>query len=173
MEFTEGQKRRISAFAQEYSGKYLNTQRGREHLQRFDEERVEVKETFRRIREKFKRREDITEDVLRRLLPHSDTKYVRRMGYRASTWPAITKDVKLWFERARWQRRENWPKVAETIFTLIDELLKGRSDEPIREFLRSPYSKGFQTGMISPIHACMLGIVIGSFAGAGRTAPVS
>jgi len=151
----EAQKSRINAFALEYAEKYLNTEDGRKHLQSFDRERSDVREIFQKTREKFGRGEDITEDVLRHLLPHSNTKNVRSKGYRVSTWPAITKDVKLWFERAGWQKSENWPKVAESIFRLIDGILTEKNDRPIREFLRSQYSKGFQAGMISPILYCL------------------
>lgn len=155
IKLTDEQKSRIGAFAKECEEKYLNTDVGRRHLRSYGKERDEVKRIFKKTKEKFEKGENITEDVLRHLLPHSDTKYIRKKGYRVSTWPAITKDVKLWFENIGWQKKENWPNVAKSIFKLLDELTKEKSERPIEEFLKSEYSKGFQTGMISPILYCL------------------
>lgn len=155
IKLTDEQKSRIEAFAKEYEEKYLKTDVGKRHLRSYDKERDEVKRIFKRTKEKYEKDEDITEDVLRHLLPHSDTKYIRKKGYRVSTWPAITKDVKLWFEGIGWQKKENWPNVAKSIFKLLDGLIKEKSERPIQEFLQSKYSKGFQAGMISPILYCL------------------
>jgi len=45
--------------------------------------------------------------------------------------------------------------VAKSIFKLLDELIKEKSERPIEEFLKSEYSKVFQTGIISPILYCL------------------
>lgn len=155
VELTEEQKSKFQALSDEFREKYLQTEQGKTHLRYYDQEKKEVKEVFGEIEVKHEKGKDITEDVLRRLLPHSDTKYTREKGYRASTWPAITKDIKRWFENIGWQKKENWPKVAESLFELIDGLVKDKNPKHIDEFVKSEYSKGFQTGMISPILYCL------------------
>ena len=45
--------------------------------------------------------------------------------------------------------------MAKSIFKLLDELIKEKSERPIEEFLKSEYSKVFQTGIISPILYCL------------------
>jgi len=155
VELTDEQKNKFQALADEFKEKYLETEQGKRHLESYDKERKEVKEIFKEIKEKHEKDGDITEEVLRRLLPHSDTKYTREKGYRASTWPAVTKDVKTWFEHAGWQKKENWPKVADSIFKLVVGLTKDRDVKHIEEFVKTEYSKGFQAGMVSPILYCL------------------
>jgi len=155
VELTEEQKNRFQALAKEFDEKYVKTSSGKAHLASYDKERKEVAEVFGQIKEKHRKAKDITEDVLRRLLPHSSTKYTREKGYRASTWPAITKDIKTWFENIGWQKKENWPKVAQGIFKLVDGLLTDKDPKHVGDFVRSEYSKGFQAGIISPILYCL------------------
>src|SRR5690348_13492771 len=95
----EGLKGRIQRFRAEY----LDTAAGREHLRHQAEEPKEVQAVFEHLRDDREAGRDITEETLRRLLPHSDTKGNRERGVRISTWPCITKDVKAWFEGAGWK----------------------------------------------------------------------
>ena len=155
VKLTDEQKNKFQAMADEFKEKYLETEKGKSHLEHYKRERKEVQKVFQEIKVKHEKGDDITEEVLRHLLPHSDTKYTREKGYRSSTWPAITKDVKTWFEHAGWQKGANWPKVAESIFRLIDGLVKNRDAKYVAEFIDSEYSKGFQAGMISPILYCL------------------
>jgi len=74
------EKNKFQALADEFKEKYLETEQSRKHLRSSDKERKEVNEIFRGIKEKGEKGEDITEEVLRRLLPHSDTKYRREKG---------------------------------------------------------------------------------------------
>jgi len=155
MKLTKEQLNKIQELVKIYEEKYLSTEQGKKHLQSYNKEKEEVKKIFKEIKEKYEKGNDITEDVLYKLLPYSNTKYVREKGYRVSIWAAITKDIKIWFEHAGWQKRENWPNVAKNIFKLIDGLIKDKDKRHIDEFLKSEYSKGFQTGMISPILYCL------------------
>lgn len=155
MKLTEEQFNKFQVLAKKYEKEYLNTEQGKKHLQSYDKEKKEVRRIFERIKEKYEKGDDITEDVLRNLLPHSNTKYIRERGYRVSIWAAITKDIKIWFEHAGWQKKENWPEVAKSIFKLIDGLIKDKNNKHIDEFIQSQFSKGFQTGIISPILYCL------------------
>ena len=97
---------------------------------------------------------DITDETLRRLLPHSDTRGNRERGVRISTWPCITKDVRSWFEGAGWKKPSEWPEVANW---LLDITEAGRDEdwERWRELARHPAQKGFACGFITPIVHCL------------------
>jgi len=146
---------KTKGFSEEFRQKYLDTDRGKEHIHRYLSEIEEVNEIYKKIREKYQKDKNITNDLLYHLLPYQDTKFVRQKGYRASTWPAIIKDVKKWFEGAGWQKRENWNKVSKEIFLLIENLIFNKNNQATKDFSRSVYSKGFQAGMISPIFYCL------------------
>jgi predicted RNA-binding protein with PUA-like domain len=137
-----------------FKEEYLDTPSGQKYLAVKEAEPKEVKKVFEEIREKHLAGEDITDDVLRRLLPHSDTEFHRKNNYRISTWPCIIKDVRGWFEGAGWKKPEDWPQTARLIFDAIDGLVSGKEQAWVK-FLRSEYRHGFGTGFISPILFCL------------------
>lgn len=149
------QTQKIKIFVKEFQKKYLETNLGKIHLKSYKNEKENVKKIFSEIKEKRIKKRDITDDILYKLLPYSNTKYNREHNHRISTWPAIIKDIKKWFEAVGWQKSENWSNVAIEIFDLIDGLLNGKGQEQILKFLSSPYTKGFQAGMTSPILYCL------------------
>ncbi len=143
-------QKRIGRFRKEY----LDTAAGREHLRHQAEEPKEVLAAFEKLRGKREAGEDIIEETLRRLLPHSDTSGNRERGVRISTWPCITKDVKSWFEGAGWKAPSEWPEVANW---LLDIAEAGRVEDwdRWRELARHPAQKGFACGFITPIVHCL------------------
>ncbi len=155
VEISADQKMRIEAFAKEYKKKYSDTDQGRKHLSAHKKESEDVKQKFEKIKEKVEEGKDITDDVLYGLLPYTNTEHNRKQKHRISTYPAITKDVKTWFENAKWQKKDNWPKVAQAIFELIRDFGRDKDQKHIKKFTSSHYSKGFQSGMISPIFYCL------------------
>ncbi len=84
-----------------YKDEYLEAPVGQDQLAQMETESREVKRMFKKIQEKRDSDEDITENVLKRLLPHTDSEYHRENGYRISTWAAVRKDVRGWFEGGR------------------------------------------------------------------------
>lgn len=149
------QTERIGAFAKEFKNRYLDAEQGKKHLESYKREREDVKQKFEKIKEKVCAGKDITDDVLYGLLPYKNTEYNRKQEHRISTWPAIIKDVKTFFENAGWQKKQNWPEVAKAIFNLINGLVRDEDPKHIKDFTGSIYSKGFQSGMISPILYCL------------------
>lgn len=148
-------KDQIKGFVKEFEETYLNKEEGQRHLQAYEKEREEVRRYFAEIKGKYERGEDITDEVLYKLLPYIDNKTTREKGYRRSVQGFIIKDVKTWFEEAGWQSRENWPNVATAIFKMIDGLIADKNPKHIEEFVSSGYSKGFQSGLISPTLYCL------------------
>lgn len=137
-----------------FKEEYLDTPAGQKHLAVTESEPREVKKVFEELREKHLAGEDIKDDVLRRLLPHSDSEFHRNNNYRISTWPCITKDIRLWFEGAGWKKPEDWPQTARLIFEAVNGLVRGKQQAWVR-FLKSKYRHGFGTGFISPILFCL------------------
>ena len=78
-------KQRIEKFKAEY----LNTAIGRDHRRSESEEPKEVQAIFDKLRARQKAAEDITDDTLRQLLPHLNTKGNKERKARISTWPCI------------------------------------------------------------------------------------
>lgn len=148
-------KAQIKGLIREFEENYLNEERGKNHLRLYEKEMKEVKRNFAEIKKKSERGENITDDVLYRLLPYVDNKTTKEKRYRRSAWGFIIKDVKTWFEEAGWQSSEDWPEVATAIFKMIDGLVSDRDPKHIEEFIRSGHGKGFQAGLISPILYCL------------------
>ena len=131
----------------EFKQNYLNTEQGRKHLEAYNNEREEVRRIFTEIQEKRKSGEDITKFVLDNLLPIK----------RKSVTPAGVKTIEAYYKRAgETLREEDLPKLAEAIFNLIDNLINNPDDtnrqkEIIRSFVSTQYSRGLQSGIISPV----------------------
>ena len=91
--------------------------------------------------------------ILGGLLPHTESKAHKEAMAWVSMAPAIQGDVRSWFEGAGWAKAEDWPAIANAIYGFVRRC----DSEPARvaewavEFDQSPLSRGFQTGMLSPI----------------------
>ena len=138
---------------QEFVTSYPSTPVGLRHTAAYNEQRQQGRRNFEDISSAFQSGEEITETVLLQLLPHKKSVNNVQKGGWIHHAPAITKDIKEWFEGAKWTKPEDWQKVGELILYFIKRCNK----EPIQlaaacqEFSASPYSKGFQTGMLTPI----------------------
>ena len=137
-----------------YKEDYLDTPVGQKHLTIMEAEFKEVKKVFEEIRTKHNAGQEITDDVLERLLPHTDSKFHRENDYRVSTWPCIQKDVRTWFEGAGWKKPEDWQPTARLIVEAIDGVVNSQR-KAWETFLKSKYRHGFGTGFISPILFCL------------------
>jgi hypothetical protein len=70
--------------------------------------------------------------------------------------PAITRDIKKWFENAGWQTSENWPKVALAIYDLIYSLVERGEWASLERFERNAaLSRGIRAGFITPTLHCL------------------
>ncbi len=132
---------------------YLSTPDGEWHIGAYDECRAQGHRNFQEVVEAADRGEDVTDQVLLKLLPYHDSASNREKGAWHHIAPTITGDLKKWFENVGWTKPQDWPQVAQAIL----EFLRRCSDDPKQlptacdEFLALPYSKGFQSGMVTPI----------------------
>jgi len=140
-------KEELLKIVEEFKQKYLNTEQGKRHLEAYNKEKEEVRRIFNEIKEKKERGEDITEPVLDYLLPIK----------RESVTPAGVKTIEAYYKRAgETLTEDDLPKLADAIFTLINGLINNPDDaerqkEIISSFIASQYSRGLQSGIISPV----------------------
>lgn len=139
---------------QRFIDTYWNTAAGRKGYKSALDEREEVQEIFSDLMKKQQRSVDITDETLRRLLPHSDTQHNRDRGARTSTWPCITKDVVAWFEGAKWKTADEWPETAHWLLAIVDAGYQEDWEQWL-ELVKHPAKKGFAAGFISPIIHCL------------------
>jgi hypothetical protein len=90
---------------------------------------------------------EFVELVLYGLLPHSETKYAKRI----STAPAFL-NIKKFFARFGYSE-DDWAELANLIFDLVDKFYKqpDKLESLIREFISHRLSKAIQCGSLSPI----------------------
>ncbi|MGC9514355.1 McrB family protein [Methanocrinis sp.] len=146
-------KAEFAGLFREFVDSYPPTSQGRSHLLHYGKEREEGNKNFKDILEAESRGEDVTEQVLLKLLPYADTKSNKVTDYWGSIAPAFNCDVRSKYEAIGWTKSKDWPQVAREILRFVrrcydhPEELKVACDD----FLDSPYSKGFQAGTLTPI----------------------
>ena len=146
------EKQFYSLFA-EFVDDYLNTEKGRQHLEGYRRSADEGSQNFRLVREAVESGEDATALVLTKLLPHNDTRPHREEGMWVSMAPAITSDIRKWYEADNTVSPENWPIVSENIYNFFTASLNTQDNDtqPGESFADNPLSKGFQSGMLTPL----------------------
>jgi 5-methylcytosine-specific restriction enzyme B len=137
----------------EFISSYPYTQDGLRHQKVYHEQRQKARENFQAIVSTNESGEDINEAVLLQLLPYAQTTNNSRRNVWIHHAPAITKDIKEWFEGAGWTKSEDWSKIAQAIFNLVCRCnnYPNQLAEACKEFSKLDYSKGFQIGMLTPI----------------------
>lgn len=146
-------KDEFSGLYQEFTRSYLPSKAGRDHIAFYEKGREQARQNFDEITKAVERGSDVTDAVLLKLLPYSNTKGNRERGAWVHVAPAITKDLKDWYQKADRTRPEDWPKISQAIWNFIQRCIADPSQltEACSEFSALPYSKGFQTGMLTPI----------------------
>lgn len=137
----------------EFVESYLTQEVGQDHARRHARSREEGRKNFEEALRRQEAGEDVTDFVLLKLLPHSDSSKHREDGAWISVVPAIWGDAKAFFEGAEWAKPENWPAIAEAILALVRRCERDPSQlrEACRQFSQLPYTKGLADGMLSPI----------------------
>jgi len=127
---------------------YLKTEEGKYHLSYLKEkEPKETKEVLLKLQNMKKGSPEFVELVLYGLLPHSETKYAKRI----SIAPAFL-NIKKFFARFGYSE-DDWAELANLIFDLVDKFYKqpDKLESLIREFISHRLSKAIQCGSLSPI----------------------
>lgn len=141
----------FSKYASEFEKNYLLEPPGQKHQQMYKKEREEVTNYWKEIKNAKKKGKKVTNMVLEKLLPYSNTRHNREKGYRISVAPAITKDLIKWFENAGWQKPENWDNIANALFDLFYGLIEKGDWGCLTKFEENDaVSKGIKSGFITP-----------------------
>ena len=138
---------------EEFIDSYWVTDKGQKHCAGYEAQRLSANINWDLVNSSAEEGKDVTDLVLDGLLPHADTQGNQERGSWVHLAPAITKDVRSWFEGAGWVKAEDWLPITHAIVHFIGQCLKSPDDAQgaCEEFADSPLSKGFQTGMLSPI----------------------
>ncbi len=139
---------------QKFHDTYLPTRGGKEHIEAYGSEREVARANFTAIQQMAAQGHDITDAVLLKLLPYTNTSPHRQLGAWISHAPVISSDLRKWFEKKHWrQSPDEWPHVASNIWQFIEGTIQSPDalDRTIVTFSASPYAKGFQSGFLTPI----------------------
>src|SRR5437016_5112878 len=101
------------ALYDEFVRDFLSQPQGQDHFSKYEAGRTQGRSNFEKIVAAANRKEDITETVLRLLLPYTDSSAHRAAGVWIHIAGAIQGDIKEWFQGAGWTKPEDWPKVAQ------------------------------------------------------------
>jgi 5-methylcytosine-specific restriction enzyme B len=144
--------RRFEQYFDEFAGTYLRSKDGLAHLAAYPSLRAQARSNYESLCREADAQHLEPSQVLLRLLPWTDTAANRGKGAWIHVAPAITGDVVRWFEGAHWTRREDWPLIEAAILAFVRGCVETppELDRRCAEFSELPYSKGFQTGMLTP-----------------------
>jgi hypothetical protein len=143
----------VEELLKEFAGDYLRTPAGQEHLGAYDRSRARAKENWARVQQAKRDGQDVTDLVLEGLLPHLNSPHNRERDAWIHVAPAITKDLRKWFENKGWANSEDWPSIASAVLALVHRAVDTPAEigPACREFGASKYSKGIQSAFMSPI----------------------
>jgi len=143
----------FSALFQEFAQAYPHTPVGREHAARYATVRNAARENYQYLRAAAARGEDITDVVLRTLLPHTDSAAHHWQGAWIHWAPTVLGDIRSWYEAAGWTQPDDWPVIARAIYHFVQRCVDAPAQltEACRAFAALPHTTGFQSGTLSPI----------------------
>ncbi|MCK4504646.1 MAG: hypothetical protein KAW14_03445, partial [Candidatus Aegiribacteria sp.] len=151
--FAPGKAEEFQNLFQEFLDTYPGSEAGQEHQEIYLSSRLQGRENYLDILSDKAAGLDITDKVLLGLLPYSNTSANVEKNAWICVAPVIHGDIRSWFEGAGWTSSDSWPLIAQALLKLIvscDESEDNLSSA-IKEFTELPYSKGLQSGFISPI----------------------
>lgn len=147
---------------QEFKATFVDTTQGQEHIGFYERDRQQGTANFRAVEAAFQQQDiasyeqmtdALTEQVLRTLLPHSDTATHRNGGYWIHRAPAIQGDIKEWYGAGGVER--DWQAIAHAIYHFFQSCIEYPSDKQLQKICKNfselSYTKGFQSGFLTPI----------------------
>ncbi len=137
----------------DFRNTYLNSEQGSYHQSSYEEAQQSGRENYNEVTQAKAAGDDVTDLILRKLLPHTDTKTHRAAGQWIHVAPAITGDIRTWYEAAGLAKPDDWPAKAALILEFFEGAATNpdRLDEVCRHFAERPLSKGLQSGMLTPM----------------------
>jgi len=150
---SKAKKDEFSKLFEEFTKSYVPSVKGQEHASIYAIVREQGQQNYQDILQQAERGVDVTVAVLLKLLPYHNTKGNKGRGAWIHVAPSITKDLKDWYQKAGRTHVEDWPKIAQAILEFIQRCLADPSQltYACTKFSDLDYTKGFQTGMLTPI----------------------
>lgn len=150
---TKAKRRDFEKLYAEFQASYVSAEEGKRHAAMYSAARESAQANVREIEQAQARGESTTDLILLKLLPYADNPANHEKGAWIHHAPAINGDVKKWFEAKHWIDPEDWPAVAQAIFGFVGRCVEDpeQLSEACREFDEKKFTKGFQTGMLTPI----------------------
>lgn len=150
---SDAKRGELGELIEEMVDTYLESPDGLHHLRAYGEERKQAAQNWRRVRNAEKAGDDITDLVLDLLLPHADTEKSRARGVWVYHAPPAAADIRKLFESTGFVQPGDWTNVARAITGFFRRCLDdpGELADACTEFAAGPYSRGFQSGMLTPI----------------------
>ncbi len=150
---TPAKRDAVAPLCQEFLHTYAHTPTGQQQLNLYTRGRDVARTNFALITAAAARGDDVTDRVLLQLIPYADSPANRQRNAWTYVAPAITGDMRKWYERKGWTHPAEWPRVAQAILHFVQRAVQKPEQLKIAcaEFDRLPYSKGFQTGTLTPI----------------------
>lgn len=126
---------------------------GQDHRLAYGLVRATAQQNMAEIEALAQRGADITDAVLWKLLPYTDSAAHRAHGAWVHIAPAVRGDLRAWYEAAGWTRPGEWPAVARAIYDFVRRCVAVPADldTACQSFAALPYTKGLQSGMLTPI----------------------
>lgn len=149
----EGRRAEFIELFEEFASSYPHTLEGQEHIRTYEAGRKQGRQNFQEIEVAVNAGQNVTDAVLLNLLPH----YNNPSNVHREAWihiaPAVQGNIKRWFEGKKWREPEDWPEVAQQLFYFFWRCKEEPAELPAacEEFASSPYSKGFQMGLVTPM----------------------
>ncbi|XHX79540.1 MAG: hypothetical protein RBJ76_06355 [Stenomitos frigidus ULC029] len=136
---------------QEFADTFVSTPEGQKHISLYDENRQTGHHNFQEIQAAVARGEAITDLVLLKLLPHTETNSNEARGAWAHHAPVIKGSLKKWYESDG--KSCDWTAIAQAIFNFVQRCVTDPTElkDACLEFSSLTCSKGFQVGMLTPI----------------------
>jgi len=110
---------RFADLFEEFLETYPATPDGQRHIQMYDQIREQGRRNYEEIVAAAGRGEEITDPVLLKMLPYGDSASNREKGAWVHLAPAVTGDIKKWFEASGWTDPEDWPHIAQAILDFV------------------------------------------------------
>lgn len=150
---SDAKRREMEGLFEDFFRDYVVTAQGREHLAAYEPARESARENFQEIVAAQEAGEDVTERVLRKLLPHADNAANREAGAWIHIAPAINGDIRTWYEARGSHRPDDWQGVAEAILDFAQRVIEdpGELADACRDFDALTVSTGFQAGLLTPL----------------------
>jgi 5-methylcytosine-specific restriction protein B len=128
----------------EFAGTYLKGTEGEAHLAKYQPIRIAARSAYEELCKQSDAGSLDTDRVLLQLLPWSESEANRKRGAWTHVAPAITGDLKSWFENVGWTKGGDWPAIGRAILLFIRSCVEDPSklETACSSFASSPSALG-------------------------------